>query len=63
LALARAIEAVARDLIRSAVGSVFTGADRVDGERITPPLSGQAYLTAEATLLIDDADPFPWGIQ
>ncbi len=47
----------------SIVGSVFTGSYRVDGERIIPTISGQAYVTAEATLLIDDADPFAWGIQ
>lgn len=47
----------------SIVGSVFTGSYRVDGERIIPTISGQAYVTAEATLLLDDNDPFAWGLQ
>ena len=31
--------------------------------RIIPTLRGSAYVCAEATLLIDDADPFAWGIR
>lgn len=34
-----------------------------DGARIIPTLRGSAYVCAEATLLIDDADPFAWGIR
>ena len=34
-----------------------------EGERIIPTLRGSAYVCAEATLLIDDADPFAWGIR
>ena len=34
---------------------------RRDGEQIIPTISGQAYVTAEATLLINDDDPFAWG--
>ena len=47
----------------SILGSVFTGSYRADGDRIIPRISGEAYITAEATLLIDDADPFAWGIR
>jgi 4-hydroxyproline epimerase len=47
----------------SILGSVFEGSYRVDGQHIIPRISGQAYVTAEATLLIDDADPLAWGIQ
>lgn len=45
----------------SILGSLFTGSYRRDGDRIIPTISGQAYITAEATLLIDDDDPFAWG--
>ena len=30
---------------------------------IIPHIRGSAYITAEATLLLDDADPFQWGIR
>jgi 4-hydroxyproline epimerase len=43
------------------LGSVFTASYRLDGDRILPRISGEAYITAEASLLIDDADPFAWG--
>lgn len=47
----------------SILGSVFCGSYRTDGDRILPTISGEAYVTAEATLLIDEADPFAWGIR
>jgi 4-hydroxyproline epimerase len=46
----------------SILGSVFAGSYQRDGDRILPRISGEAYITSEATLLIDDADPFAWGI-
>jgi 4-hydroxyproline epimerase len=45
----------------SVLGSVFTASYRRDGDKIIPRISGQAYVTAESTLLIDDADPLTWG--
>jgi 4-hydroxyproline epimerase len=47
----------------SIVGSVFTASYRREGDRTIPKISGQAFVTAEATLLVDDADPFAWGFQ
>lgn len=47
----------------SIVGSVFSGSYRYDADRLIPTISGQAYVTAAATLLIDEADPFAWGIR
>ena len=48
------------------VGSTFTGRyrwlDRSKGE-IAPTICGRAHVTAEATLLLDPADPFRWGIR
>jgi len=36
--------------------------DRAAG-RVIPTISGTAYITAESRLLLDDADPFCWGIS
>jgi 4-hydroxyproline epimerase len=47
----------------SILGSVFTASYRAEGGRIMPKISGQAFVTAESTLLIDDADPFAWGFR
>jgi 4-hydroxyproline epimerase len=47
----------------SIIGSIFEASYRRDGERIMPSIRGHAYVNAEATLLLDDADPFRWGIR
>ena len=36
--------------------------ERADG-KIAPRVKGSAYVNAEATLLLDDRDPFCWGIR
>ena len=36
---------------------------RVSGERILPHIRGAAFVNAEATLLLDPADPFRFGIR
>jgi proline racemase len=50
----------------SVMGSTFTGRyrwlDRAKGE-IAPTITGTAYITAEATQLLDPVDPFCWGIR
>jgi 4-hydroxyproline epimerase len=50
----------------SIIGSTFEGryrwSDRAKGE-IVPTIRGRAYVTAEASLLLDPADPFCWGIR
>ena len=37
----------------------------LDVQRVidAPTISGRAHVTAETTLLLDDADPFCWGIR
>ncbi|HEV8071853.1 MAG TPA: proline racemase family protein [Planctomycetaceae bacterium] len=45
----------------SILGSVFTASYRTEGNQTIPKISGQAFVTAEATLLIDDADPLASG--
>ncbi len=47
----------------SVVGSVFEGTVRVAGEQVIPRVTGSAYVTAEATLLLDPNDPFRAGIR
>jgi 4-hydroxyproline epimerase len=47
----------------SIVGSVFEASYRREGERLIPRLVGTAYVTGEATLLVDENDPFAWGIR
>jgi 4-hydroxyproline epimerase len=43
-------------------GSQFEGRFEWEGERIRPFITGRAFMTADSTLLIDDQDPFAWGI-
>ena len=50
----------------SIIGSSFRGSFRwLDRARgiIEPTITGTAFITAEATLLLDPADPFRWGIS
>lgn len=47
----------------SILGSVFEGTVRLDGDKLIPRVTGTAYVTAEATLLLDPADPFQMGIR
>ena len=50
----------------SILGSTFTGSfrwiDQAAGT-IAPVVTGRAFVNAEATLLLDDRDPFCWGIR
>jgi len=50
----------------SILGSTFTGRyrwlDRAAG-KIAPTISGTAFVNAESTLLLDERDPFCWGIR
>jgi len=47
----------------SIVGSLFEGHVQVVDNAIRPTIRGSAYINAEATLLLDDCDPFRWGIR
>ena len=47
----------------SVIGSTFEASYAEEGEHIIPTLRGSAYVCAEATLLINDSDPFAWGIR
>jgi 4-hydroxyproline epimerase len=47
----------------SIAGSIFEGQVRVIGGQMRPLIRGSAYITAEATLLLDPDDPFRMGIH
>jgi 4-hydroxyproline epimerase len=50
----------------SVIGTVFEASftlDEADAARVLPHITGSAYVTAEATLIFDDADPLCWGID
>jgi len=47
----------------SIVGSVFEGSYRLAGGRILPCITGSAFVTSEATLILDPRDPFRSGIR
>jgi len=50
----------------SILGTKFTGSfrwlDRAKGE-IAPTITGTAFVNAESTLLLNENDPFCWGIR
>jgi 4-hydroxyproline epimerase len=47
----------------SIIGSVFEGSVEVVDGVIYPSITGTAFVTAEATLILDDRDPFGMGIR
>jgi 4-hydroxyproline epimerase len=53
-------------LQESILGSTFSASyrwlDRASG-KVLPLITGRAYVNAESTLLIDERDPFAWGIR
>jgi 4-hydroxyproline epimerase len=44
-------------------GSIFEGSVRVIDGEIIPTITGSAFVTAEATLILDPRDPCCWGIR
>lgn len=47
----------------SVVGSVFEGTVEVVDGTIFPSITGTAFVTAEARLILDEDDPFCWGMS
>ena len=47
----------------SIVGSVFEGQVKIDGDKIIPIIRGTAHVTAELELILDENDPFRFGIN
>ena len=46
----------------SVIGSQFEASYEIENHQIIPTIRGRAYMSAQATLLLDPADPFVWGI-
>ncbi len=47
---------------QSVVGSIFEGSIQLDGEKIIPTITGEAWVMSEGTILVDERDPFGKGI-
>ena len=47
---------------QSVVGSTFEGSIQLDGDKIIPTITGEAWVMAEGTILVDERDPFGKGI-
>ncbi len=52
----------ARWVQESIIGSRFSASYRRVGAQIVPSITGQAFVTAESTLIFDERDPLRWGI-
>jgi 4-hydroxyproline epimerase len=46
----------------SVIGSIFEGSIAERDGVLIPSITGSAFVTAESTLILDEADPFRWGI-
>ncbi len=47
----------------SIVGSMFEGWVEVARDEVRPTIKGRAWVNSEATLVLDERDPFCWGIR
>ena len=47
----------------SIIGSVFEASAELESGAVVPTITGQAWITAEATLVLDPADPYCAGIR
>lgn len=45
------------------VGSIFEASGTNDNDRVIPNITGTAFITAEATLLLQDGDPYQTGFR
>jgi 4-hydroxyproline epimerase len=45
------------------LGTHFTGSIEARGEAVLPTIQGQAWITAESTLIFENNDPFAGGIE
>ncbi|MBV9304219.1 MAG: proline racemase family protein [Acidobacteriaceae bacterium] len=44
------------------LGTIFEGRVKIRENQIFPQITGRAYITSEARLILDQRDPFKWGI-
>jgi 4-hydroxyproline epimerase len=47
----------------SLYGGVFLGRIELEGEALIPVLTGRAWVTAEATIILNPDDPYCWGLE
>ncbi len=47
----------------SVIGTVFEGSIRVDRGKLYPRITGAAFITADSQLIVQEHDPFRWGIR
>ncbi|MDP3668207.1 MAG: 4-hydroxyproline epimerase [Telluria sp.] len=47
----------------SIIGSVFEASYRYEGAQLMPSIRGKAWVNARAQLIVDERDPFVWGIR
>jgi 4-hydroxyproline epimerase len=47
----------------SIIGSRFKASYERDGDNIIPTITGNAWVNSEATFILDENDPFCWGIR
>lgn len=47
----------------SILGSVFEGRVERQGDELIPVITGQAWVNADAELILDPRDPFCWGVH
>lgn len=47
----------------SVIGSRFEASYALEDGQVIPTLRGRAHMSAEGTLLIEEGDPFAWGIR
>jgi 4-hydroxyproline epimerase len=47
----------------SITGSIFEGRITLSGDKIIPHIRGSAFVIADAQLILNEADPFCWGIR
>lgn len=48
---------------QSVVGSIFEGQVQVEGGKVIPTITGEAWVMAAGNLLVDERDPFGHGIR
>lgn len=47
----------------SIIGTVFEASYRSHGNKVLPKIRGSAFITADTSLILQEGDPFRWGIR
>ena len=57
------VQRLERSADGSIIGSLFEGRVEIFGDQLIPTITGRAFVTAEAHLILHPADPYRWGIR